>query len=104
MKDSEDLKAVIQTYEYCGYMINPHSADILAEFIEDYGVHWTQEAIKTADRYGHKNLQYARAILEDWKSKGGMANADRQRHNKLGQSVKKSDAENILASIGVKPL
>jgi DnaD/phage-associated family protein len=44
--------------------------DEIGDMIDTYSAHWVLEALKDCVEYNHRNLKYAKAILEGWKAKG----------------------------------
>lgn len=72
MPISEDIAEVFQTLENCGFAINPHISDQFQALLDQYGRHWTVEAIKRADENGKRSAAYVKGILKSWKQNGSI--------------------------------
>lgn len=72
LMSNQDVAEVFQTLEKCGFEINPHISDQFQGLLEQYGRHWTVEAIKRADENGKRSVSYVKGILKSWKSNGSI--------------------------------
>lgn len=67
---SEDFKEVVNAYENNIGVISPAVADILKDFVTDFGKELIVFAIEEAVKSNVRNIRYIEGILRTWKEKG----------------------------------
>lgn len=73
LKIDKDLKLIANEYERCGFgTINITTKELLEELIEEYSTEWIVQAFKVCVESNKRTLKYARGILNNWKTEGGM--------------------------------
>ena len=73
LKTNKDLKLIANEYERCGFgTIDFTTKELLEELIEAYSTEWIIQAFKICVDANKRTLKYARGILNNWKTEGGM--------------------------------
>ena len=68
----DDITAVFNTFEHCGFQITGYTAEELPALIEEYSAEWVIEALKRSADRGNKTLGYVKGILNSWNNQGAI--------------------------------
>ncbi|MFZ7120713.1 MAG: Lin1244/Lin1753 domain-containing protein [Eubacteriaceae bacterium] len=98
-----DFQEIVKLYTEMIEMPNQHTADWIADMLQDYGVTWLKNAIIVANESGKRSMKYIKGILQNWKTGGGMIlNKDDKRklnREKLLESARRNDEERARKKI-----
>lgn len=68
-----DIQEVYRAYQNSGYgTINGMTQEILVQMVENFGSEWVVKALREGLKQNKRRLKYVEAILQNWKSEGGM--------------------------------
>lgn len=97
----EDLKLIVKEYENCGFgTIDMTTRELLVELLDDYSAEWIVQAFKVCVESSKRTLKYARGILNNWKTEGGMKLGGRD--GITGKSNTEKDETDWAKRAGVK--
>lgn len=81
-KDAEDISKIVKCYEENIGMLQPATAEIIFNYLDDLTAEMIVEAIKVAVRRGTTTAYYIEGILKDWVRKNYKTLTDIQKERK----------------------
>lgn len=91
LKIDKNLKLIANKYEQGGFgSIDFTTKELLEELLEEYSVEWIVQAFKICVDANKRTIKYARGILNNWKTEGGMKLGGKEN----GKSIATNDRRN----------
>ena len=92
--NNNDFKEIAQLYQTCIGQPNGFTVDWIEDHLKDYGFEWLKNALLIAEEQGKRKKSYVNAILNNWKTEGGMKLGGSTNGNgKFGHSITGSNSE-----------
>lgn len=69
----ENLKLIAKEYEQCGFgTIDFKTKELLEDLLEQFSTEWIVQAFSICVEANKRTIKYAKGILNNWKTEGGM--------------------------------
>lgn len=86
----EDVSLIAKEYEKCGFgTIDMRTKELIEDLLEQFSTEWIVQAFGVCVEANKRTLKYAKGILNNWKTEGGMKLGGR----KDGEGSRESDSE-----------
>ena len=90
----ENLKLIAKEYEQCGFgTIDGRTKELLEDLLEQFSTEWIVQAFIKCVEANKRTISYAKGILNNWKTEGGMKLGGKKDGEGSGGSNSKAEEE-----------